>query len=94
MQFKQVNTIDGGSVLVRVKWNNLNHRKANHNHHIVEVTDTLNPGDNPIYKDYFDGTQSAAIEYFKKSEKLKKYRISRYLIIMQTNSIVLFEKIT
>jgi len=66
--------------------------KANRNHYICEIIDTLNDHPNPIYSRYFDGTQAKALEFFLKDRKIQEYMgkdSERYKVTMRANSIVL-----
>lgn len=64
--------------------------KANRNHHICEVFDTLNPSDSAIHSRYFDGTQSAALKFFASLPEFKKYMGNdRYDVVVRANSITL-----
>ena len=71
-------------------WQDLN--KANRNHYICEVRDTLNPSMSPVNSRYFDGTQAAAIAFFMKEKDIVKYidrEDGRYSVTMRANSITL-----
>lgn len=66
--------------------------KYNNQHFICKVEDTLNPRDTPIVERYFNGTQSQAIKFFRRSSDIKKYlNNDRYDVYMRANPINLKE---
>lgn len=75
-------------------WQRLN--KANKNHYICEVRDTLNPKDSPIWSGYFDGTQAQALRHFMQQRHVKRHMNKvmdngeqRYSVTVRANSIQL-----
>ena len=60
--------------------------------YVVEVFDTVNPSDSPMYTQRFTGTLSSAVERFQSHEKLQSYCRDGCKIVLSMPSVTLWEK--